>query len=110
MRTMPASAQPATQKNLGCRPLAARTTSHAILVSLDQTGTSRPPVFGTEHGHRYLGGVRVRRNAVIEEVLGGLLDFDVACKRGDDGLVYALGAHFLDHLDHGPGEHHGGRD
>src|SRR5215467_5371911 len=47
---------------------------------------------------------------MIEQVLRGLLDFDVPGKRGDDWLVYALGAHLLDHLDHGLGEHHRRRD
>src|SRR5262249_53879198 len=74
--------------------------------SSDQPGTTRPLVLGAEDRNRHLGRVRIRRDAMIEEVLRGLLDFDVPGKRGDDWLVCTFGSHLLDHLDHGLGEHH----
>ena len=73
---------------------------------LQQPRAARPLVLGAEHRDRDLGRVRVRRDAVLVQVLRGLLDLDVAGERRDDRLDDALGAHLLDHLHHVPREHH----
>ena len=46
----------------------------------------------------------------VEQILGGLLDLDVAGERGDDRLVDALRLHLVDDLDHELREHHRRRD
>src|SRR5688572_3015617 len=43
---------------------------------------------------------------MVEEIFSRLFDLDVARERGDDGLPDSLRFHFLDDLDHDPGEDH----
>src|ERR671921_334517 len=75
--------------------------------SLSVTSISLPcSVLRREHLDRRLGGVRVGRDAALEEVLRGLLDLDVPGERGHDRLLDALALVLLDHLRDDLGEGH----
>src|SRR6478609_2276025 len=65
----------------------------------EKSGAPRPFIFRAQHRDRHLGRIRICGNAVLEQVFGGFLDLDVPGERRDDGLVDALGFHFLDDLD-----------
>src|SRR5256885_505122 len=60
--------------------------SVSISMSLlsDQARAARPLVFGAQHHHRRLRGVRIGGDAVVEQEFGRLLDFHVTGERGDD--------------------------
>src|SRR5689334_7366105 len=61
-----------------------RSLSVRVPLLADQARAARPLVLRAEHHHGRLGGVRIRRDAVVEQELGGFLDLDVARQRRDD--------------------------
>src|SRR5437867_3029394 len=52
-----------------------------MAMRLDDSGAPRPLVFGTKHRNRHLRGIRIRRDAVIEEILRRFLDLHVTGQR-----------------------------
>src|SRR6202049_3710479 len=77
-----------------------------VAQALQQARAARPFVLGPQHLDRQFCRVGIGRDAVLVEILGGLLDLDVARERGDHRLDEALGLHLLLHLHHVAGKHH----
>src|SRR5450432_3564719 len=57
---------------------------------LQQARAARPFVFGAEHGDRDFGRIGISHDAVLVEIVGGLLDLDIAASDATIGFSMPL--------------------
>src|SRR5258708_12379943 len=76
----------------------------------DEARAPRALVLWARDRDGLFSGIRVGRDAVLEEILARLFHLDVPCQRGDDRLVDALRAVLLHYLGDHLGEYHRRRD
>src|SRR5207237_7716929 len=60
----------------------------------NQPGAPGPLIFCAEDSHGHFRRIRIRRNAMVEQIFGRLLHLDIARERCHDGLADAFRAHY----------------